>query len=269
MHIINRIAAFHDEMTAWRRDLHAHPETAFEEHRTAAFVAEQLRSWGIEVHRASPKPAWSGRLKRGNGARHRAARRHGRAADGGAERVRAPLQRPGKIHGCGHDGHTAMLLGAARYLAETAQFRRHGAFHLSARRGERRRRRRDGERGLVREIPDRRPCTACTTGRTCRSANSPCGQARHSPAPTISASSFAGEAPMRHGRILASMSSPLRRRPSPPCKTSSAVRSRRSIARSSASPPSTAARPITSSRTKSVYAARHVPSCRMCRTASK
>jgi len=55
MHIINRIAAFHDDMTAWRRDIHAHPETAFEERRTAALIADKLRSFGIEVHEGLAK----------------------------------------------------------------------------------------------------------------------------------------------------------------------------------------------------------------------
>jgi metal-dependent amidase/aminoacylase/carboxypeptidase family protein len=55
MHIINRIAAFHDDMTAWRRDIHAHPETAFEERRTAAVIADKLRGFGLEVHEGLAK----------------------------------------------------------------------------------------------------------------------------------------------------------------------------------------------------------------------
>ena len=58
MPIVNRIAAFHDDMVAWRRDLHAHPETAFEEQRTSDFVAAKLSEWGIEIHRG---PATTGR----------------------------------------------------------------------------------------------------------------------------------------------------------------------------------------------------------------
>jgi amidohydrolase len=123
MHIINRIAAFHDEMTAWRRDLHAHPETAFEEYRTAALVAERLRDWGIDVHQGLAKTGVVGTLKRGNG---------GNAIGLRADMDALPMEEfndfahrstaGGKFHGCGHDGHTTMLLGAARYLAETGNF---------------------------------------------------------------------------------------------------------------------------------------------------
>jgi amidohydrolase len=123
MHIINRIAAFHDEMTAWRRDLHAHPETAFEEHRTAAFVAERLRDWGIDVHQGLAKTGVVGTLRRGSGNCA-----IGLRADMDAlpmEEINEFAHRstvPGKFHGCGHDGHISMLLGAARYLAETGNF---------------------------------------------------------------------------------------------------------------------------------------------------
>jgi amidohydrolase len=123
MHIINRIAAFHDEMTAWRRDLHAHPEIAFEEHRTANLVAERLRGWGIDVHKGLAKTGVVGTLRRGSGTRAIGLR---------ADMDALPMEErnefdhrskvPGKFHGCGHDGHTAMLLGAARYLAETGNF---------------------------------------------------------------------------------------------------------------------------------------------------
>ena len=123
MHIINRIAAFHDEMTAWRRDLHAHPEIAFEEHRTAAFVAERVRGWGIDVLQGLAKTGVVGTLKRGKG---------GHAIGLRADMDALPMEElndfthrstmPGKFRGCGHDGHTTMLLGAARYLAETGNF---------------------------------------------------------------------------------------------------------------------------------------------------
>ena len=133
MPIINRIAEFHADMTAWRRDLHAHPETAFEEHRTADLVAEKLDSFGIEVHRGLAGTGVVGTL-------------HGKAAgtsgsDGtdGARAIglRADMDalhihelgdvaykstHDGKMHACGHDGHTAMLLGAAKYLSETRHF---------------------------------------------------------------------------------------------------------------------------------------------------
>jgi hippurate hydrolase len=123
MHIINRIAAFHDDMTAWRRDIHAHPETAFEERRTAALIADKLRGWGIEVHEGLAKTGVVGTLRCGKGTRA-----IGLRADIDAlpmEELNDFAHRstvPGKFHGCGHDGHTAMLLGAARYLAEARNF---------------------------------------------------------------------------------------------------------------------------------------------------
>ena len=123
MHVINRIASFHDDMTAWRRDIHAHPETAFEEFRTAALIAEKLRSWGIETKEGLAKTGVVGTLRCGN-----STRAIGLRADMDAlpmdELNDVPHRSvvPGKFHGCGHDGHTTMLLGAARYLAETRNF---------------------------------------------------------------------------------------------------------------------------------------------------
>ena len=123
MPIINRIADFHADMTAWRRRIHAHPETAFEEHDTAAFVAGQLERFGLAVHRGLARTGVVGTLE---GSR-----------PGGAIALRADMDAlhihernafahasavTGKMHACGHDGHTAMLLGAARYLAETRNF---------------------------------------------------------------------------------------------------------------------------------------------------
>ena len=92
MPVINRIAAIHDEMTAWRRDIHAHPELGFEEERTASVVAEKLESFGIQVHRGLAKTGVVGVLEGAPGARrHRAPRGHGRAADPRGERRRLPL----------------------------------------------------------------------------------------------------------------------------------------------------------------------------------
>ncbi|CAK0744965.1 Hippurate hydrolase [uncultured Gammaproteobacteria bacterium] len=124
MPIVNRIAAFHDDMTAWRRTLHAQPELAFEEHRTAEFVARRLAEFGIEVHRGVGGTGVIGVLR-------------GNRSGSGTVGLRADMdalpmsedndfahasQVPGRMHACGHDGHTAMLLGAARYLAETRNF---------------------------------------------------------------------------------------------------------------------------------------------------
>jgi hippurate hydrolase len=111
--------ALHAEMTAWRRDLHAHPEFGFEERRTSAFVAAKLREFGFdEVTEGIGGTGVVGTLKRGNGNRAIALR-----ADMDALRIneQAELshrsQNPGIMHACGHDGHTAMLLGAAKVLA--------------------------------------------------------------------------------------------------------------------------------------------------------
>jgi amidohydrolase len=131
MPIINRIADFHDEMTAWRRDLHAHPETAFEEFRTSDFVAGKLVEFGYDVHRGLAGTGVVGTLK---GAKPDNGRAIGLRADMDAlnmEEANAFSHRSrhkGKMHGCGHDGHTTMLLGAARYLAETRNFA--GTIHL-------------------------------------------------------------------------------------------------------------------------------------------
>ena len=124
MPIINRIADFHADMTAWRRDIHAHPELAYEEHRTSDLVAAKLADWGIEVHRGLAETGVVGTLKGRGGS--------GRAIGLRADMDALPMpeansfahasKNPGTMHACGHDGHTAMLLGAARYLAETRNF---------------------------------------------------------------------------------------------------------------------------------------------------
>ena len=124
MPILNRIAAFHADMTAWRHDLHQHPELGFQEHRTSALVAEKLRQFGCDevvtgVARTGVVGAIRGRT--GGGA-------IGLRADMDAlpivEETGLPYASatPGVMHACGHDGHTTMLLGAARYLAETRNF---------------------------------------------------------------------------------------------------------------------------------------------------
>jgi amidohydrolase len=121
---IDRIKTFADELTALRRDLHAHPELGFEEVRTAGIVADLLEGYGIEVHRGIGGTGVVGVLKgRGGGGR-----RIGLRADMDAlpieEETNLPYRStyPGKMHACGHDGHTTMLVGAARYLAETRDF---------------------------------------------------------------------------------------------------------------------------------------------------
>ena len=124
MPTLPRIAEYADELTAIRRDFHANPEIGFEETRTAGIVAEKLKSWGIEVHTGLGKTGVVGVLQ-GKGGSERAV---GLRADMDAlpmdEETNLPWRStsPGKFHGCGHDGHTTMLLGAARYLAETRDF---------------------------------------------------------------------------------------------------------------------------------------------------
>jgi hippurate hydrolase len=124
MAVINRIAEFQADMTAWRREIHAHPETAFEEHRTSAFVAKKLAEFGIEVHTGLAGTGVVGTLK-GQGGGGRAI---GLRADLDALHIHEQndiphkSQNPGRMHACGHDGHTTMLLGAAKYLAETRNF---------------------------------------------------------------------------------------------------------------------------------------------------
>ena len=123
MIIDNRIAASHDELTRIRRDIHAHPETAFEEERTAGIVAKLLESYSIEVHRGLAKTGVVGTLKVGNGTKSIGLRADIDALDlYELNEFAHKSVHEGKMHGCGHDGHTTMLLGAARYLAETKHF---------------------------------------------------------------------------------------------------------------------------------------------------
>ena len=124
MPVINRIAAIHDEMTAWRRDIHAHPELGFEEERTAAVVAEKLESFGIRVHRGLAKTGVVGVLEGtpGEGAIALRADMDALPILEGNDDVDYRSTNDGAMHACGHDGHTTMLLGAARYLAETRNF---------------------------------------------------------------------------------------------------------------------------------------------------
>jgi hippurate hydrolase len=124
MPIVNRIADFHADLTAWRRDIHAHPETAFEERRTAEVVATKLAEFGIEVHRGLAGTGVVGTLRGNRGGGRSVALRadldalHIHEKNGFAH----ASKNEGRMHACGHDGHTTMLLGAARYLAETRNF---------------------------------------------------------------------------------------------------------------------------------------------------
>ncbi len=125
MPIVNRVADLHGEITAWRRDLHAHPELLYDVRRTAASVAEKLKSFGCDDVVAGIGQIGVVGVIRG---RKAGAKVVGLRADMDAlpleEETGLPYRStvPGKMHACGHDGHTAMLLGAAKYLAETRNF---------------------------------------------------------------------------------------------------------------------------------------------------
>lgn len=119
----DRVAGITDEVIGWRHRIHADPELGFQEHRTAAFVAGRLRGFGLEVHTDVSATAVVGLLRRGTGGRSVALR---------AELDALPIQEaagvpyasrtPGVMHACGHDGHSAILLGAAKLLAEGGGF---------------------------------------------------------------------------------------------------------------------------------------------------
>ena len=123
MAVIESIAVLQDEMTRWRRDLHAHPELGFEETRTSDIVAEKLCAFGLEVHRGIGKTGVVGVLRSGRGTRSIGLR---------ADMDALPIleantfehrsTHDGRMHACGHDGHTTMLLAAAKYLAERRNF---------------------------------------------------------------------------------------------------------------------------------------------------
>ncbi|WP_322062312.1 M20 aminoacylase family protein [Paraburkholderia sp. J63] len=123
MKLIPEIQAAQGEIQGLRRTIHAHPELRYEETQTAELVAAKLAEWGLEVHRGLGKTGVVGMLKRGNGTRMVGLR---------ADMDALPIQElntfdhrshnDGKMHACGHDGHTAMLLGAAQHLARHGQF---------------------------------------------------------------------------------------------------------------------------------------------------
>ncbi|MEZ5659951.1 MAG: M20 aminoacylase family protein [Burkholderiaceae bacterium] len=129
MALIASIADLHQEMTSWRHDIHAHPELGFQESRTADLVARELESFGIEVHRGIGKTGLVGVLRAGDGGG-----RIGLRADMDALPIHEANQfshkstHSGVMHACGHDGHTTMLLGAAKYLAATRRF--NGTVHF-------------------------------------------------------------------------------------------------------------------------------------------
>ena len=169
---------FHNELTAWRRDIHQHPETAFQEVRTAELVANRLAAFGITVDRGLAGTGVVGTLKRGSGSRAIALR---------ADMDALPMQElnhfphrsvnDGKMHACGHDGHVTMLLGAARVLVAEGGF--NGTVHFIFQPAE------EGggggrkmvEEGLFQKFPAE-SAMACTTCPAFRRDSSPRGPGR-------------------------------------------------------------------------------------------
>jgi amidohydrolase len=120
---IDQIRRYHADLTAIRQDIHANPELGLEEHRTADLVARKLEEWGIEVHRAVGGTGVVGVLRSGNGEGTIGLRADMDALPiAEANDIPYRSRNQGTMHACGHDGHTTMLLGAARYLAETRDF---------------------------------------------------------------------------------------------------------------------------------------------------
>jgi hippurate hydrolase len=129
MPIVNRVADLQPEIQAWRRDIHQHPELLYDVHRTAAFVADRLREFGCDevatgLGRTGVVGVIKGRKPAGKGDTKVIGLRADMDALPVEEATNLPYasKTPGKMHACGHDGHTAMLLGAARYLADTRNF---------------------------------------------------------------------------------------------------------------------------------------------------
>ena len=126
MPTVNRFADFHDEITAWRRDLHANPEILFDVHRTAGIVADKLKEFGVdEIVTGIGRTGVVGVI-------HGNTNNSGRVIGMRADMDALPINEirdldhkstiDGAMHACGHDGHTSMLLGAAKYLSETRNF---------------------------------------------------------------------------------------------------------------------------------------------------
>ena len=247
MEIIGRIAKFHDDLKEWRHDIHAHPELGFEEQRTSDLVAQKLAEFGCEVFRGIGKTGVVGRLRAGNSVRS-----IGLRADMDCLPIEEATNLPyssrnnGRMHACGHDGHTTMLLGAARYLAETRNF--DGTVHLIFQPAE------EGLGGGAAMVADglfdRFPCDAIF-GMHNRPGLA-VGKFQIRTGPMMAGGAYFDIAVSGRG-AHAPDPKPGSTRSSPPaisrspCRRSCLAISRRSIRRSSASLKSTPARPITSS----------------------
>ena len=173
--IVDELKAYEPELIEIRRDIHRHPETGFEEMRTAALVAAKLRGWGIEVAEGIGKTGVVGTIKgnkpgqRAIGLRADLDALHIQEIEGRALSLDGPRQdarlRPRRPHD--HAARRGALSGRA------SRFRRRRAFHLPARRGGPRRRQGDGRGGAVRALPGRRRLRHAQCARACRSARSP------------------------------------------------------------------------------------------------
>ncbi len=129
MNLIDRIVQFHHEIRDIRRDIHSHPELRFQENRTADLIAERLQAWGIPITRGLGGTGVVGTLRNGTSTRAIGLRADIDALPMQEHNEFAHRSRhAGKMHACGHDGHTAMLLGAARYLSQHRDF--DGTVHL-------------------------------------------------------------------------------------------------------------------------------------------
>ncbi len=183
--ILAELEPLRAELTAIRRDIHAHPETSFEETRTSALVAEKLRGWGVEVTEGVGGTGVVGTI-RGRPGNRAIALRADMDALNIIETTNLPYasQIPGKMHACGHDGHTTMLLGAACRLAETRDFS--GDVHLIFQPAE------EGGGGAQRMIAeglfDRFPCDAVYGMHN--GAGTPVGQFKLRSGPMMAAADF-------------------------------------------------------------------------------
>ncbi len=247
MPILDDVACYHEELRAIRQDIHANPELGLEEYRTADLVAAKLEEWGIEVHRGVGGTGVVGVLRSGNGPGA-----IGLRADMDAlpivEATNVPYssQNNGVMHACGHDGHTTMLLGAARYLAETRAF--NGTVHFIFQPGE------EGVGGALAMLKDglfeRFPCDA-VYGMHNR-PGSPIGHFSITPGAAMAAGAFFDIEVTGRGSHGARPEASITPSSSPatsalPCNPSSPATPRRAKPPSLASRAFVRARPITSS----------------------